>query len=133
MWLISRKTLGCIFQDFVFTSDEIDLIDVRVAENEADIIDLQLRVAALEYRFYEIVTTTTSLTTDQFQTIICSNVTPINITLKLDPVVGDEVNIKRRGGSVVVIGTIDGFTNKTINVLNYSMKLVFNGTDWSEI
>lgn len=129
-----------ILQDFIYTSDEIDAIDVRVTKNEEDIVeikediaDLQLRVAALEYRFYEIVTTTISLTTEQFQTIICSNVTPINITLKLDPMVGDEVNIKRRGGSIVVIGTIDGFTNKTINVLNYSMKLVFNGTDWSEI
>ena len=129
-----------IFSDFVFTSDEIDLIDARVIKNEADIvvlqedvIDLQLRVAALEYRFYEIITTSIGLTTEQFQTIICSNVTPINITLKLDPMVGDEVNIKRRGSSIVVIGTIDGFTNKTINVLNYSMKLVFNGTDWSEI
>lgn len=30
-----------IFSDFVFTSDEIDLIDVRVIKNEADIVDLQ--------------------------------------------------------------------------------------------
>lgn len=129
-----------IIQDFAFLADEEDKLELRIIQNEedieelqADVIDLQLRVAALEYRFYEIVTTTTSLTTEQFQTIICSNVTPINITLKIDPVIGDEVNIKRRGGSIVVIGTIDGFTNKTINVLNYSMKLVFNGTDWSEI
>ena len=26
-----------------------------------------------------------------------------------------------------------GITNKTINVLNYSMHLVFDGTDWSEV
>lgn len=129
-----------IQQDFNYTADEIDLLDVRVTVNEADIIalqedviDLQLRVAALEYRFYEIVLTDVDLTTEQFQTIICSNTSPINITLKTDPMVGDEVNIKRRGASIVVIGTIDGFTNKTINVLNYSMKLVYNGTDWSEI
>ena len=102
-------------------------------QNEEDIVDLQLRVAALEYRFYEIITTATSLITEQFQTIICSNVAPINITLKTEPMIGDEVNIKRRGGAIVVIGVIDGFTNKTINVLNYSMKLVFNGTDWREI
>lgn len=117
------------------TKNEEDIILIRedIVIIHEDINDLQLRVAALEYRFYEIVTTTDSLTTGEFQTIICSNVTPINITLKLDPVVGDEVNIKRRGGTVVVIGIIDGLTNKTINVLNYNMKLVFNGTDWSEI
>tara|TARA_R110000850_G_scaffold100316_3_gene207510 strand:+ start:2424 stop:2918 length:495 start_codon:yes stop_codon:yes gene_type:complete len=129
-----------IIQDFSFLADEEDKLELRIIQNEedieelqADVIDLQLRVSALEYRFYEIITTAVSLTTEQFQTIICSNVAPINITLKLDPMVGDEVNIKRRGGSIVVIGTIDGFINKTINVLNYSMKLVFNGADWSEI
>ena len=30
-----------IFQDFIFTSDEIDIIDSRVTINEADIADLQ--------------------------------------------------------------------------------------------
>jgi len=30
-----------IFQDFVFTSNEIDLIDARVTINEADIVELQ--------------------------------------------------------------------------------------------
>ena len=55
--------------------------------------------------------------------------------MTLDPqaIENDEVHIKRRGGSIEVIGSIDGFTNKTINVLNYSMHLIFDGTDWSEI
>lgn len=98
-----------------------------------DVIDLQLRVAALEYRAYEIIKTSISITAAEFQTIICQNTTPIDITLKLDPVEGDEVNVKRLGGSVSVIGVIDGLTNRTINIKGYSMKLVFNGVDWSEI
>ncbi|MAO21791.1 MAG: hypothetical protein CMJ25_13670 [Phycisphaerae bacterium] len=30
-----------ILQDFIFTSDEIDLIDIRVTKNESDIVELQ--------------------------------------------------------------------------------------------
>lgn len=129
-----------ILQDFAFTSDEIDDLEARVIQNEADIVvikadivDLQLRVADLEYRVFNIVNTTTSLVSGPFDTILCKNTTSINITLDTDAKENDEVNIKRKGGEVVVIGLIDGFTNKTINILNYSMKLVFDGTEWSEI
>lgn len=129
-----------ILQDFVFTSDELDGLDVRVTNNEADIVeikedivDLQLRVAALEYRAYKIIQTTTSLMTGPFETIICKNTSPINVTLDDDAKENDEVNIKRRGASINVLGVIDGLTNITINANRYSMKLVFDGTDWSEI
>lgn len=122
-----------ILQDFAFTSDEIDNLEIRVIENEEDIADLQLRVADLEYRVFNIVNTTESITSGPFDTILCRNVASINITLDTDAKENDEVNIKRKGGEVIVIGSIDGFTNKTINVLNYSMHLVFDGTDWSEI
>ena len=129
-----------ILQDFIFTSDEIDAIDVRITKNEADIIelqedvvDLQLRVAALEYRAYKIIQTTTPLTTGPFETIICKNTSSIDITLDPDAKENDEVNIKRRGAPINVIGSIDGLTNITINANLYSMKLVFDGTDWSEI
>ena len=129
-----------ILQDFVFTSDEIDALEFRVEQNEDDIvflqedvIDLQLRVAALEYRAYKIVQTTESLTTGPFETIICKNTSPITITLDTDAKENDEVNIKRRGQSIEVVGLIDGLTNITINANLYSMKLAFDGTDWSEI
>jgi hypothetical protein len=129
-----------ILQDTSFLSDEIDAIEARVIQNEADIlelqadvVDLQLRVAALEYRAYEIVQTTTSLTTGPFETIICKNTALINITLDPDAKENDEVNIKRRGAEINVIGLIDGLTNITINANLYSMKLVFDGADWSEI
>ncbi len=129
-----------ILQDFAFTADEIDTLEVRVVQNEEDIViikedivDLQLRVADLEYRVYEIVNTTASIDSEPFTTIICKNTLPIDITLDTDAKENDEVNIKRRGATVNVIGQIDGSTNMTLNIKNYSMKLVFDGTEWSEI
>ena len=111
-----------ILQDFAFSADEIDTLEERVIQNEADIViikddivDLQLRVAALEYRVFNIVNTATSLVSGPFDTILCKNTASINITLDTDAKENDEVNIKRKGGEVIVIGLIDGFTNKTIN------------------
>lgn len=106
---------------------------LSILDIEEDINDLQLRVAALEYRVYEIVNTTTPLITEPFQTIICKNTSPIEITLDTNAVENDEVNIKRKGASINVIGLIDGLTDININVKNYSMKLVFDGIEWSEI
>ncbi len=98
----------------------------RVSRNAA-------RINSIELKEFEIISTTTGITTEEFQVIICKNTTSINITLDPNAVEHDEVHIKRRDGEVVVVGSIDGFTNKTINVLNYSMHLIFDGTDWSEI
>ena len=98
----------------------------RVSRNAA-------RINSIELKEFEIVNTTTDLTTEEYQIVICKNVAPINITLDPNAIKDDEVHIKRRGEEITVIGSIDGFTNKTINILNYSMHLVFDGTDWSEI
>ncbi len=98
----------------------------RVSRNAA-------RINSLELKEFEIVNTTVGLTAEEFQIIICKNTVSIDITLDPQAIENDEVHIKRRGSSINVIGSIDGFTNKTINVLNYSMHLVFDGTDWSEI
>lgn len=98
----------------------------RVSRNAA-------RINSVELKEFEIVNTTVDLATEEFQVIICKNVADINITLDTKAVEDDEVHIKRRGGTVNVIGSIDGFTNKTINILNYSMHLIYDGTDWSEI
>jgi len=136
-----------IFQDFVFTSNEIDDLEDRVEQNEkdiveikediveirediveikADIIDLQLRVAALEYRVYENVSTDISLTTDEFQIILCKNTLPINITLKTDPIDGDEISVIRTNATVKVIGTINNKTNLTLNVKGSAPRLVYD-------
>jgi hypothetical protein len=92
-----------------------------------------VRINSLELKEFEIVNTLVSVVTEEFQIIICKNITEIDITLDPNAVENDEVHIKRRGGIVNVIGSIDGFTNKKINVLNYSMHLIFDGIDWSEI
>ena len=108
------------------TEQELTSTGSRVSRNAA-------RINSIELKEFEIVNTTTSITTAEFQIIICKNTLPINVTLNPQAVENDEVHIKRRGESIEVIGSIDGFTNKTINVLNYSMHLIFDGTDWSEI
>ena len=115
-----------ILQDFVFTSDEIDALEIRVIQNEEDIIDLQLRVAALEYRVYENVSITTSLTTNEFQIILCKNTSPIEITLKTDPIDGDEISVIRTNSTVKVIGTINNKTNLTLNVKGSGPKFVYD-------
>ena len=100
--------------------------DSQVSRNAA-------QIGALEIKEFEVVNTTVNLTTSLNQIIICRNPLPIEITLNTQAIEGDEIHIKRRDASIDVIGSIDGFTNKTINVLNYSMHLVFDGVDWSEI
>jgi hypothetical protein len=55
------------------------------------------------------------------------------VTLNTQAIEGDEVHIKRRDAKITVVGSIDGFDHRVINVKNYSMHLVFDGTDWSEI
>ena len=91
------------------------------------------KINSLELKEFEIVSTTADFTAQEFQIIICKNTSPISITLDPQAIENDEVHIKRRGEEITVIGSIDGFVNRTINVLNYSMHLVFDGTDWSEI
>ena len=108
------------------SQQDISSTSSRVSRNAA-------RINSVELKEFEIINTTVGLTTEEFQIIICKNTTEINITLDPQAIENDEVHIKRRDGVVNVIGSIDGFTNKTINILNYSMHLVFDGTDWSEI
>ncbi len=98
----------------------------RVSRNAA-------RINSLELKDFELVETTVGLTTYQNQIIACYNVGDMTVTLDPLAVVEDEVHIKRRGDGVNVIGLIDGLTNKYINVPNYSMHLVFTGTEWIEI
>jgi len=98
----------------------------RVSRNAA-------RINSLELKEFEIETTLTDTTTEEYQILICKNTVPITVTLDPNAIVDDEVHIKRRGESILVVGSIDGFTNKTINILNYNMHLVFDGVDWSEI
>ena len=108
------------------TEQELTSTGSRVSRNAA-------RINSLELKEFEIVNTTTDITAKEFQIIICKNTLLIEVTLDPQAIENDEVHIKRRGGSIKVIGLIDGFTNKTINIKNYSMHLVFDGIDWSEV
>ena len=112
-----------ILQDTAFLADETDKVEAGLIE----------RVDALEYKTFTIVPTTESTQTLGFQIIVCKNTSTIDITLDPDALLDDEVHIKRRGGVVNVIGTIDGLTNKRINVKYYSMHLVYDGEEWNEI
>ena len=129
-----------IIEDFSFTSDEIDALELRVIDNEDDILalqisvaDLQERVTELEYRVFNTVTITDDYTAEEFQMVICRNTTPKTVTLKASPLIDDEIHIKRRGEEITVVGLIDGDNDLIINILNYSLHLVFNGIDWSSI
>ena len=119
-----------ILQDTAFLADETDKVEADLIER---VEDLEVRVNALEYKTFTIVPTTESLQTLGFQIIVCKNTSAIDITLNPDALLDDEVHIKRRGGVVNIIGTIDGFTNKRINVKYYSMHLVYDGEEWNEI
>jgi len=115
------------------TVDEVENSQQNITSSSSRVSRNAARINSIELKEFEIVTTTASLTAEEFQIIICKNTAPITVTLDPQAIEHDEVHIKRRGESIEVIGSIDGFTNKTINVLNYSMHLIFDGTDWSEI
>ena len=120
-------------EGIALNAEDIEALALRVTQNEEDILNLQERVVALEYRVFDIVNVTANITLEEFKIAICKNVAPIDVTLKLSPVIGDEIQVKRSGAEVTVIGLIDGVNDLIINVPNYSLYLVFNGTDWSVI
>lgn len=127
------KDYSGILQDFGFTSDELDDLEVRVKNNEDSIVGLDQRVDELEYRAFETVITTADMTTQGYQVIICNNIVPITITLNTLAIDETEVHIKRRGAEVTIIGTIDGLVDRVINVPLWSDHLIYDGTDWSVI
>jgi len=136
-----------ILEDFVYVTDEIDNLEITVNENteaieslservevlEGEIDGIKSRLEVLEGNVFEVINTDTSLTAEAFKVYNCTNTSRIDITLNASPSLNDMVHIKRSAGIVRVIGGVDGKTNKTINVKGYSMLLIFNGTDWSQI
>jgi len=115
------------------TSDAVENSQKNITSSSSRTSRNSAKINSLELKEFEIINTTVSVTAKEFQIIICKNTSSIDVILDTQAIENDEVHIKRRGGSINVIGSIDGFTNKTINVLNYSMHLVFDGIDWSEI
>lgn len=121
-----RQRTGGSTDDVEDSKQNITSSSSRVSRNAA-------RINSLELKEFEIVTTTSALTTNRNQIIICKNLSSIDITLDAQAVKDDEVHIKRRNDEVIVRGVIDGDTDLVINVLNFSLHLVFDGTDWNSI
>ena len=119
-------TTNTVVVDVDDSKQDITSSSSRISRNAA-------RINSLELKEFEIVNTTVALTTFRNQIIICKNTGSINITLDPKAIEGDEVHIKRSSDVVEVIGQVDGLTNLTINVPLFSLHLVFNGTDWSQI
>lgn len=121
-------------EDFFDDNDDPTLRYIRFLESLTSQTNVSSEdIEVIQAKEFEIISTTESLTTSAFQIIICKNVTDISIELDPDAIENDEVHIKRRLGTVNVLGLIDGLTDKIININNYSMHLVFDGDDWSEI
>ena len=134
-----------IGQDTRFLADEIDDLEIRVIVNEEDIVQLkqdvidlnirvdnvELRLDALEYLVFNIVNTTVDLIAEEFSMVICRNTIPISITLKLVPIIGDEIHVKRTDGQINIIGVVDGVADPVLNLKNWNVHYVFNGIDWS--
>jgi len=108
------------------TEDDVTSSSSRVARNSA-------RINSLEKIGFDIEIITADFTTERNQIIICNNTSPITVTLDANAIEEDQVHIKRAGGQVTVIGSIDGKTQKVINIKYYSMQLVFDGTGGNEI
>jgi len=91
------------------------------------------KLSELEKRTERIVITSASITANAFETIKCTNSSPINVTLEPNAIVNDIINVRRTNAVVTVIGLIDGLTNKTINVNGFSLKVIFDGTEWVQV
>ena len=114
--------------DDVVDSSQQDLTSMgsRVSRNAA-------KINALEKTTFDIEIINANFTTVRNQIIICQNTAPIDVTLDPNAIEEDQIHIKRTSGVINVIGNIDGDTSKRINVKYFSMHLVFNGIEWSQI
>ncbi len=118
-------------QDLVSDSGDTSLdLTFLAAQNNARIAALTIGQSSTQNNVKIVTSDDTAASGD---ILVCINTAKITITLDASPVAGDLVRIKRKGAPVVVSGNIDGKTQKIINVKNYSMTLVFDGTEWAEV
>lgn len=100
----------------------------RVSRNAA-------RINSLELKQFELIETSIALTTSPFQIIDCINTAKVEITLDTNAVGADEVHIARSNAVVDIIGIVNGKTNITLNVKNFSVHLIkqITGNGWLQI
>ena len=127
--LVPRRREDFFNPDGTFTLRALRFFEGLTDQSNNSVDEIEI----IKAKEFEIISVDADFSAGRFQIIICKNVTDISIALNESAIKDDEVHIKRRLGLVNVIGLIDGLTNKTININNYSMHLVFDGTDWSEI
>ena len=127
--LVPRRREDFFNPDGTFTLRALRFFEGLTGQSNDSVDEIEI----IKAKEFEIISVDDDFSAGRFQIIICKNVTDISIVLNESAIKDDEVHIKRRLGLVNVIGLIDGLTNKTININNYSMHLVFDGTDWSEI
>jgi len=108
------------------TTQELTAASSRVAKNAA-------RIHSLEKIDFDVEIITADFTTSRNQIVLCQNTTAINVTLDPNAIEEDTLHIKRTNASVTVIGSIDGQTQKIINVRYFSMHLIFDGSTWNMI
>jgi len=85
-------------------------------------------------REFKVIQVTADITVNGRQILICKNTALIEVTLGPNAKIGDRLHIKRRGGEIRIIGTVDGVVNPLISeLLADSVHLVFDGIDWSQI
>ena len=114
-------------EDFIDDSEQaLTSTGSRVARNAA-------KINALEKAGFDIEIITADFTTNKNQVIICNNTSLITVTLDPNAIEEDQVHIKRSNDVVDVVGDIDGFNSKRINVKYFSMHIIFNGTEWNQI
>jgi len=113
--------------------DFIDDAGQNITSSNSRVSSNIAKIDALEDIAFDVEIITSDFTTFRNQIIICKNTASINVTLDPKAIEEDTVHIKRTDAVVDVIGTIDGFIDKRINIKFFSLHLVFNGTDWSQI
>ncbi len=125
-----------LFQLWNRTGGTTDIVD----ENTQNLTSTGSRVsrnaavlASIDLKQFQVINVTADFTTDRNQILICRNTSEINVTLDPQAIAEDRVHIKRRNAAVNVIGTVDGKDGITLNIKKFSVHLVFDGTDWSQL
>ena len=117
---------GGVNDDVSESKENITSSSSRVSRNAA-------RINSLELKEFDLVQVDSDITTNRNQILDCVNASPITVTLDQQAVAGDEVHVKRRGEEVLIVGSIDDSQDLIINVVLYSVHLIFNGATWISI
>lgn len=110
------------------TQQEVTSSSSRISRNAA-------KINALEKTTFDVEIITSDFTTRRNQIVVCKNTSDITVTLDPLAIEEDQLHIKRKqdAARVTVVGLIDGETPTIVNIKNFSLHLVFDGTEWSQI